>query len=126
MWWRLIIGFFGLWILSGGINYSISDDSISLGDPRNEKGEIQERSVPLEGHSFVVWTGPDETPVKDAIKEIRKQVEAIYVWDADNKEWLSFHRDVPARVNSLTHFKFGAGVWIVVSQPVTWKQPAPK
>lgn len=109
-----------------GFGFQIgSAEENSFGDPRDPSGKIGPRIVPLhQGHNMVMWTG-GEIPIVDALKDIRNLVEAVFIWDAEAKEWRTYHPDLPAAVNDLKILRFGEGVWIIVKKDVTWEQPAP-
>ena len=84
------------------------------------------RNVPLlPGFNLVMWTGPDGTPVGEAVSEVADAINALFTWDAALQQFRTFAPDAPSFLNSLAVLNHGDGVWIQVDQSVTWRQPAP-
>ena len=84
------------------------------------------RSVALVGgFNFIGWTGPELTPLADAIAGIRDLVRSAFVWDPEAQKYLIYFRDAPAGLNTLDFFlPFSRPVWLLMDQAVTWLQPA--
>ena len=82
------------------------------------------RSVDLvAGLQLAVWTGPDGTPIQDALGGILGATVQLLVWDPLAGVFRSFNTNLPAALNTLAGLDFGTAFWIEVSEPVTWNQP---
>ncbi|HJN92158.1 MAG TPA: hypothetical protein QGF05_05470 [Dehalococcoidia bacterium] len=77
------------------------------------------------GFNLVMWTGPDGTPVADAIGGLGDALRALFTYDGTNQVFRSFRPALPAALNSATTLNFGDGVWIQVARDAAWDQPAP-
>ena len=84
------------------------------------------RSVALsEGFNLVLWGGPDEMPVAEAVASLGDAVRSVQTWDVATQSFRTFRPTVPAAVNSARVLRHGDGVWIDVDRATTWEQPAP-
>ena len=83
------------------------------------------RDVTLEaGFNLVMWTGPDDTLVTDALASIASGLEGLFIWDASAQAYLVYRPTAPAFLNTATTLSFGDGVWLLMTQAATWSQPA--
>ena len=78
----------------------------------------------LAGFNLVLWTGPDGTPVEEAFAAIDADLIGASLWDQPNGSFLTFAPDAPSFVNSAEVLTYGAGLWVQMSAPATWSQPA--
>ena len=77
-----------------------------------------------EGFNLVIWTGPDDMNIADAVAGLGGALRSISLWDAIAQQFLSFNAQLPVSLNSAQTLPHGAGMWIDVSENVTWSQPA--
>ena len=78
------------------------------------------RAVPLlAGFNLVMWTGPDGTPVADAVAELGAALEALFLWDAAAQGFLSFRPQLLAALNSARVLNYGDGVWMLMAAAAT-------
>jgi hypothetical protein len=75
----------------------------------------------LVGWNLITWTG-DETPVASALAGL-PAVASVYAWDAAAREYRSYRRGVPARLNRLSTLRAGDGLWVLAGQPAIWRMP---
>ena len=84
-----------------------------------------ERSVDLQpGFNLALWTGPSNTPIDEALAGLGSSLIAAFTYDAPAQTFLSFGPDRLAFLNSAEFLNYGDGVWLEVSEAVTWEQPA--
>jgi len=84
------------------------------------------RSVPLRaGFNLVMWTGPDGTPIADAVAGLGGALQVLFTYNAASQQFLTFRPSAPAFLNSTEVLNNGDGVWIEMSADATWDQPAP-
>ena len=83
------------------------------------------RDVPLvAGFNFEIWTGPDLTPIADAIAGLGDALVAVFMWDAEMQSYQTFRTAGPAFTNNLEELVFGRAVWLLLSEDAVWAQPA--
>ena len=75
------------------------------------------------GLQLAIWTGPDDTPIVDALGGIFDAVVQVLVWDPLPERFRSFRAALPAALNSLAMLNFGDAFWIEVDAAVQWLQP---
>ena len=63
------------------------------------------------------------TPPATATASIANQLNSLFTFDAVAKTFLAFNPAVPF-LSTLTDLRLGDGVWINVSAPTVWQQPA--
>lgn len=84
------------------------------------------RAVPLlEGWNLVLWTGPDDAFVIDAVEPFIDRLEALFTWDASSQQFRSYSPNAPTFLNTATLLQTGDGVWLRMSGAATWDQPSP-
>ena len=84
------------------------------------------RSVDLvPGLQIAIWTGPDGTPIEEALAGLPAAVIQILAWDVASGSFNTFNPLLPAALNTLRILNHGDAFWIEVAQGVTWEQPAP-
>ncbi len=76
----------------------------------------------MAGLNLVGWFGPDGTAVADAVASITG-LTAAHTYDGTT--FLSFAPDLPIALNTATTIDHGDGLWLQVTAPTTWDQPAP-
>jgi hypothetical protein len=76
-----------------------------------------------EGFNFVGWSGPDLTPIVEAVAGLGDAVEAVFLWDSIT-QLLTFRTALPVALNTLTALPYAGAVWVLVSEDVEWSQPA--
>lgn len=87
-------------------------------------------SQPVESHSvdivagwnLVGWLGPD-TPVEDALGDIRPSVASVNTFAAATQTFNTFTTDGPDFLNTLDVIPAGAGVWLLATEALIWTQP---
>ena len=106
----------GLWIrLTGGAALDWEQPAISLA-----------RSVALQpGFTLALWTGPDGTPVEEAVAGLGDALTALFTWDAVQQRFLTYNPSGPGFLNTAERFRHGEGVWLLADRAATWEQPAP-
>ena len=105
----------GVWIL-------VSDPN---GADWTQPAFADERAVELQpGFNLALWTGPDGMAIADAVAGLGNALSVLFIWDAASQAFLSFNPRLPARLNSATTIGFGDGVWVRVTEAVTWEQAA--
>ena len=72
---------------------------------------------------LATWTGPDGTPLADALGEIGASVLRVLVWDVAAGAFRSFTAALPPALNDLTTLDFGDAFWISPDAAVRWQQP---
>ena len=77
------------------------------------------------GFNLVAWTGPDGTPVAEALAGIIENVAALYTFDAAAQQFRAYRPDVPETFNSAATLDYGSGLWLEMHGPATWQQAAP-
>ena len=83
------------------------------------------RDLPLvAGFNFEIWTGPDLTPIADAIAGLGDALVAVFMWDAETQSYQAFRTAGPAFTNNLEELVFGRAVWLLLSDGAVWPQPA--
>lgn len=83
------------------------------------------RSAPLAaGFNLVAWTGPDGLGVVEATAALGGALTALYTWDADAQEFRAYRPGGPSIANTAATLRHGHGVWMEMSAPATWEQPA--
>ena len=83
------------------------------------------RDLPLvAGFNFEIWTGPDLTPIADAIDGVGDALVAVFMWDAETQSYQAFRTAGPAFTNNLEELVFGRAVWLLLSDGAVWAQPA--
>ena len=85
---------------------------------------LRPRTISLEtGANFAAWTGPDATPVAQAVAGISDVLRAALVWDAQRQVFLRYEPDAPAQLNDPITLDFGDGLWLDLVRPIDWNQP---
>ena len=83
------------------------------------------RSVDLlAGFNLAMWTGPNNTPIDEALGGLGSALVSAFIYDAVAQQFLVFGPDRPALLNTAEVLNYGDGVWLEVTQAVTWEQPA--
>ncbi len=83
------------------------------------------RDVALQsGFNLVMWSGP-ATTVANAVDDLGDNLEALFVWDPVAQRFLTFNPVLPPALNTATTIYPGDGIWVLVSNATTWRQPAP-
>ena len=59
--------------------------------------------------NFEIWTGPDLTPIADAIAGLGDALVAVFMWDAETQSYQAFRTAGPAFTNNLEELVFRAG-----------------
>jgi Raf kinase inhibitor-like YbhB/YbcL family protein len=86
---------------------------------------VEARAVPLAiGFNLVMWTGPDDIPVADAVVAIASSLDGLFMWDAGAQQFLTYRPTALAFLNTATTLRYGDGVWLRMTQSATWSQPA--
>ena len=84
------------------------------------------REVPLRaGFNLIAWTGPNRTPVREAVAGIRDAVRAVWTFDAGTQTFLRHHPQGIARFNDPIVLDYGDGLWLEMADDASWKQPRP-
>ena len=78
----------------------------------------------LEGLNLLTWTGPDETPVRDALASLGDALIAAHRWDPAGEGYRRFLPGVPRPLSDLTTLNYGDGLWIAVDRDAVWRQPS--
>ena len=78
----------------------------------------------VSGFNLVLWTGPNDTPVEDAYRDLGSALISAFTWKAGSQEFLGYGPNRPAFLNTASVLNYGDGVWIDVDRNVTWRQPA--
>jgi hypothetical protein len=80
------------------------------------------REVALEvGFNLVTWTLA-AAPVVEAVASLGNAVTAIYAWDPIARAFLSYRRDAPAFVNTLSELAPGQALWVQMDREGVWMQ----
>ena len=74
---------------------------------------------------LAIWTGPDDTPINEAIAGIAEAVAQMLTWDVAAQRFRTFNPQLPAGLNTLTMLNHGDAFWIEVREAITWDQPPP-
>ncbi|MCZ6545995.1 MAG: hypothetical protein O6913_09870, partial [Chloroflexi bacterium] len=83
------------------------------------------RDVSLQaGFNLTLWTGPNQTPIAEAVASLGSALRSVFVWDVAQQGFLSYRPDAPDFLNTASTINYGDGVWIDVARPVEWAQPA--
>ncbi|PZC41840.1 MAG: hypothetical protein DK306_002461, partial [Chloroflexi bacterium] len=75
------------------------------------------------GWHLVGWSGA--TTGTGAFDFLTGDFEAGFTFDARTKQFRQFRPTAPDLLNTLNQLAFGDGIWIRVTEPSTWLQPAP-
>lgn len=88
-------------------------------------GVDTDRAVPLvAGFNLAGWTGPDAVALSEIAQALGPGVVAIYLFDPLSQGFQIFRPGLPAALNTATQINHGDGVWIQLTAPVIWLQPA--
>ena len=74
--------------------------------------------------NLVMWTGPDGTPVADAVAEIAGGLDALFTRDSTSQIFLSYRPAGPVFLNTAKFLDHGDGVWLKMTAAAIWTQPA--
>lgn len=75
------------------------------------------RSVGLEeGPNLVAWTGPNGTPIEQALAGIVDSLLAAFIWDTESQSYLVFDTRLPASLNTTSVIDDAQGVWLIISE----------
>ena len=77
----------------------------------------------LAGFNLITWTGPNNTPIDEALAGLGSALIAAFSYDAAAQTFLSFGPDRPDFLNSAEILNYGDGVWLELDSPATWDQP---
>ena len=120
----------GLPLLNSLENLALGDGAwVNVTNPNGAVWQVpvvdSPRDVPLGAQfNLVVWTGPDETSVADAVAGILGTLEALFTWDAVADEFLSFRPGAPPFLNTAGVLRYGDGMWLNMTAPTVWSQSA--
>ena len=64
------------------------------------------------GSNLVGWSGKTGT-ASEAFKDLPKNVEIVYGWNAETKQWERYAPGLPSYVNSLRNVEQGQAYWVV-------------
>ena len=78
----------------------------------------------LPGFNLEMWTGPDGTPVGEAVADLGDALDTLFAWEADPQAFDSYTRGALAILNDPIVLDFGDGVWIRMNAAADWHQPA--
>ena len=85
---------------------------------------IGPRTAPLlPGFNLAMWTGPDGTPVMDAVAGLGTALDSLFAWEADPQAFDSYTRGALDILNDPIVLDFGDGVWIRMNAAADWDQP---
>ncbi len=71
------------------------------------------------------WSGRSgATPVDQAVAPIAERVDSLSTWNALQQAFPSYDPSGLSVLNTLAEVRFGDGVWIRVTAPIDWVQPA--
>ena len=93
--------------------------------PQPTFGDARDVAVPA-GMSLHLWTGPDDTPIEQAVASIADVLETVFLWDVATQQFQSYRSDLPPALNTAETVDYGDGVWLFTSGAGTWAQPAPR
>jgi hypothetical protein len=80
-------------------------------------------SIPLRSwFNLVVWTGEDGIAVEEAVEALGSMLASLFTWDATAQSFRSFSSAAPSFLNDADVLRAEHGVWVDVSQNVTWDQ----
>ncbi len=106
--------------LGDGVWIFVEEETVWL-QPQPRGG----RSVGLlTGFNLVSWTGADGTPIAEALTSIAEFLTVSFTYDAAGQSFLSYGPTRPSFLNDAITLNYGDGIWLDVTQPVTWEQPA--
>lgn len=77
------------------------------------------------GWNLVLWTGPDGTPIAEALTEVAEDLEAAYTYDAATQQYQIYHPDLPSSLNTAATLDDGEGLWLKMRAAATWIQFSP-
>ena len=78
----------------------------------------------LPGFNLEMWTGPDGTDPASAFAGLGSGLVTAFSWDESNQAFRSYAPDRAAFLNDMVVLNHGDGVWLELSTPATWLQPA--
>ena len=82
--------------------------------------------LPLQaGLNLVTWSGPDGTPVAQAVASVGGALRAVYRWDQRTARYLVFSPDLPGSLTSVGTLDHGDAVWLATTRDVVWAQDSP-
>lgn len=64
------------------------------------------------GSNLVGWSGASG-PAPQAFKDLPKNVEIVYGWNPQTRQWERYAPDLPAYVNSLKNVEQGRAYWVI-------------
>ena len=99
--------------------------TIEISLPRATQRQTVALEAPVAGQSgfsLVVWTGPDGTPVKEALRGLDGDATAIFAWDTAAQRFLAYYPSLPSYLSQLTRLDNGQAIWVQVKRPLLWRQ----
>ena len=72
--------------------------------------------------NLMAWTGFDNVAMEDAVAVFGDDFIIMQTWDAVAGAFLSFARNLPAALNSLTTLNHGDAFWLRVDETSPWPQ----
>ena len=91
--------------------------------PQPAFSDAREVPVPT-GISLHLWTGPNGTPIEQAVATIAGVLETVFLWDVATQQFQSYRPDLPPVLNTAETVDHGDGVWLFTTGAGTWAQPA--
>ena len=76
------------------------------------------------GFNLSGWTGPDGASVGAITGALGPSVIAVYAYDPLSTAFRVFRSEGPDFLNTATTINHGDGIWLEVSTPLAWQQPA--
>jgi hypothetical protein len=73
------------------------------------------------GFNLVTWT-LGAVPVVEAVASLGNAVTAVYAWDPIARAFLTYRRDAPAFVNTLSELAPGQALWVQMDREGVWTQ----
>ena len=84
------------------------------------------RAIPLEqGFNLVIWTGNSGASIAEIVAGLGGALDAIFTYDRDTARFSTFRPSLPPALNTATVLDYGQPLWVLMSSPATWSQPAP-
>ena len=78
----------------------------------------------IAGWNLVMWSGPDGTPVPEAVRAIAEVLRILYRWDPSADRFHAYAPGLPASGNDAGTLTNGEGLWLLIDRPIAWPQPA--
>jgi len=77
------------------------------------------------GFNLVTWTGASGIPIVDALAPLGGALEIAFTYDELAARFLTYGPGLVSFLNTAEALAYGEALWVQLTRPTTWDQPAP-